>query len=313
MVVEIEPVVSRVLIIDDDAFAGSEVRALLVGEFHDAVLVKDAVSGILALASSRFDLVIVDILHAQMNGLALIARLRGLSLTLPIIGMIGVELSELKRPSLDFSDLAIEAGATCCLRRPLDSGKLIEAVNSNLGLSNNSQIVKLPPDVSAEIRLNQKVAILAPASESHELKEAFAVLRHYVQQVKHESGSSPYSAESVRDMLDCALEAIERACRTAESSRGVESGVRVTTDVIALGNRSAILQHSQSTSSGRDRLTPREREVLALVTDGVSNKVGGFRLSISVRTFETHRANVMGKLGARNAAELVRFGLEGAR
>jgi DNA-binding CsgD family transcriptional regulator len=60
-------------------------------------------------------------------------------------------------------------------------------------------------------------------------------------------------------------------------------------------------------------LTPREREVLALVTGGVSNKDGGVRLSISVRTFETHRANVMGKLGAKNTAQLVRFGLEAVR
>ena len=54
------------------------------------------------------------------------------------------------------------------------------------------------------------------------------------------------------------------------------------------------------------RLTPREQEVLALITGGCSNKEGGYRLGISTRTFEAHRARLMGKLGARNAADLIR-------
>jgi two-component system, LuxR family, response regulator FixJ len=56
-------------------------------------------------------------------------------------------------------------------------------------------------------------------------------------------------------------------------------------------------------------LTPREHEVLALITSGSSNKEGGHRLGISTRTFEVHRAHLMGKLGARNAADLVRIAL----
>jgi DNA-binding CsgD family transcriptional regulator len=49
--------------------------------------------------------------------------------------------------------------------------------------------------------------------------------------------------------------------------------------------------------------------VLALITGGVSNKEGGHRLGISKRTFESHRAHLMGKLGAKNAADLVRMTL----
>jgi DNA-binding CsgD family transcriptional regulator len=53
-------------------------------------------------------------------------------------------------------------------------------------------------------------------------------------------------------------------------------------------------------------LTPREREVLAEITAGLSNKEAGRRLGISPRTIEVHRARIMEKLGARNAADLVR-------
>jgi FixJ family two-component response regulator len=58
---------------------------------------------------------------------------------------------------------------------------------------------------------------------------------------------------------------------------------------------------------GADRLTPREREVLSLVTAGSSNKEAGRRLQISPRTVEVHRARIMEKLQARNAADLVRI------
>jgi FixJ family two-component response regulator len=58
---------------------------------------------------------------------------------------------------------------------------------------------------------------------------------------------------------------------------------------------------------GFSQLTPREREVLQLITNGQSNKEAGRKLGISPRTIEVHRARVMEKLGARNTADLMRI------
>ena len=52
-----------------------------------------------------------------------------------------------------------------------------------------------------------------------------------------------------------------------------------------------------------------EREVLSLISEGCSNKQGALRMNISPRTFESHRAEAMRKLGARNTADLVRKAL----
>jgi two-component system, LuxR family, response regulator FixJ len=64
---------------------------------------------------------------------------------------------------------------------------------------------------------------------------------------------------------------------------------------------------------GRDSLTPREREVLAQIAAGASNKEAGRHLGISPRTIEVHRARIMEKLGAKNAADLVRIVMSEAR
>ena len=64
---------------------------------------------------------------------------------------------------------------------------------------------------------------------------------------------------------------------------------------------------------GHERLTQREREVLAQITGGASNKEAGRRLGISPRTIEVHRARIMDKLGAKNAVDLVRITLGNGR
>ncbi len=64
---------------------------------------------------------------------------------------------------------------------------------------------------------------------------------------------------------------------------------------------------------GFNLLTPRERDVLAQIVSGASNKEAGRSLKISPRTIEIHRARIMDKLGAKNAADLVRIALARSR
>jgi DNA-binding NarL/FixJ family response regulator len=57
-------------------------------------------------------------------------------------------------------------------------------------------------------------------------------------------------------------------------------------------------------------LTPREREVLQLICDGLSNREIAARLSLSVNTVAVHRANIMNTLGVHKTAELVVYALQ---
>lgn len=58
------------------------------------------------------------------------------------------------------------------------------------------------------------------------------------------------------------------------------------------------------------RLTRRERQVLAGVAGGLSNRMIGDKLSISPRTVEIHRANMLTKMGASHTSEAIRIAIE---
>lgn len=60
----------------------------------------------------------------------------------------------------------------------------------------------------------------------------------------------------------------------------------------------------------RNNLTAREKEILLLVAAGNSSKEIATKLFLGVSTVETHRANLMTKVGARNVAQLIQYAFE---
>jgi DNA-binding NarL/FixJ family response regulator len=64
---------------------------------------------------------------------------------------------------------------------------------------------------------------------------------------------------------------------------------------------------SAPTEGPRNRITSREREIVQLLSEGKSSKEVAALLNISVKTAETHRANIMRKLQMHTVSELVRY------
>jgi DNA-binding NarL/FixJ family response regulator len=161
------------------------------------------------------------------------------------------------------------------------------------------------------------------AAIAHQLSEPLTALLLYLHEIKR-AGERFESITAVpfpdSRMVDSALREGERVCAIMERlGRAIETplmsgdaGVtrgREAIEAWAPRSQAADVAEAAKTQSNacHPLLTPREREVLGLVTAGASNKEGGHRLGISTRTFEVHRAHLMGKLGARNAADLVRI------
>ncbi|ACC75499.1 response regulator transcription factor [Paraburkholderia phymatum] len=76
---------------------------------------------------------------------------------------------------------------------------------------------------------------------------------------------------------------------------------------------SARLIHASATRDPIERLTPRERDILDQLAQGLSSKQIAQRNGLSVRTVETHRLNLKRKLEIEGQAELIKFAVEHRR
>lgn len=111
-------------------------------------------------------------------------------------------------------------------------------------------------------------------------------------------------AMAVNAIKNGALDFIEKPFRGSEIVTRVEEAIAAFTRRRAQGLAPKV---PSLNFPGREPLTMREREVLDLFSSGNTNKEAGRQLGISPRTIEYHRANIMKKLGAKNATDLVRI------
>ncbi len=162
----------------------------------------------------------------------------------------------------------------------------------------------------------------AGAAIAHQLSESLTALLLYLHEIKETGDDGAVTIpDSTCDLVDAAIRETERVCdivehlgQTTETPVDPETAVargRDAIDAWARNNRARDSSYASPAQSHINQysLTPREQEVLALITTGVSNKEGSHRLGISSRTFEAHRAHLMGKFGAKNVADLVRIAL----
>jgi len=130
-------------------------------------------------------------------------------------------------------------------------------------------------------------------------------LKQHSQRLVNREGDSEY----LQKILDNAVQQTERVCALVQEISGADVGQQAASPEPQDRARGRHRTSGAATEAGRRPLTRREREVLNLISEGYSNKQGALRMQISPRTFESHRAEAMRKLGARNTADLVRAAL----
>lgn len=98
---------------------------------------------------------------------------------------------------------------------------------------------------------------------------------------------------------------------TAELELALKSVMRGETYLSPAISRQVVEGYVRRMGAGaaEDPLTPRQREVLKGIAEGRSTKEIAFALGLSVKTVETHRAQVMERLGIRDVAGLVRYAM----
>jgi DNA-binding NarL/FixJ family response regulator len=118
--------------------------------------------------------------------------------------------------------------------------------------------------------------------------------RRYVTRIL-QAGASGYL------LKDAAFDELSRAIDTL-----LEGRVYLSPDVAGVVVHD-YLGKLDTASSGEVVLSPREREVLQLLAEGRATKEIASDLDVSVKTVETHRKNIMDKLGLRSIAELTKY------
>jgi DNA-binding CsgD family transcriptional regulator len=173
------------------------------------------------------------------------------------------------------------------------------------------------------VRLNAaraKAADEMAIAIARELNGPLTALLLYMGEIKHHSDQlAPVTGDRayLQRVVENALAQTERVCGLVKQLAGPhKEGLPIASRIEDAETRAARAQPPQRVPSaellglsGQKRLTKREREVLRLISEGYSNKQGALRMQISPRTFESHRAEAMRKLGARNTADLVRAAL----
>lgn len=109
---------------------------------------------------------------------------------------------------------------------------------------------------------------------------------------------------AVQAMKDGALDFLQKPFRDQDLLDRINTALKLDAE-----NRQNVERHADL-KRRRESLTPREREVMAMVVDGHANKVIAIDLGLSERTVEIHRANVMEKMAARSVAHLVKMHLQ---
>ena len=160
----------------------------------------------------------------------------------------------------------------------------------------------------------------AGAAIARQLNGPLTALLLYMNEIKqhsHQLSQAPGNRIYLQQVVENALQQTERVCALVKQI----SGNRPAQASDADGKQETESQLDRSRDGARKSgvmfapensqkpLTRREREVLGLISEGCSNKQGALRMNISPRTFESHRAEAMRKLGARNTADLVRKAL----
>ncbi len=177
-----------------------------------------------------------------------------------------------------------------------------------------------PPEGPAVVPLS---AARARATEEaataigRELNGPLTALMLYMNELKqqsHQFSQMPGNRAYLQQVVDNALQQTERVYamvkRLSEGHAApAEPAEHHAGDGQASRPRACATDVMLTPAREQKPLTRREREVLALISEGCSNKQGALRMSISPRTFESHRAEAMRKLGAKNTADLVRKAL----
>ena len=123
---------ARVLVVDDDPMVCMAIEVYLQRHHFQVTVADGGEAGLRALEGNSFDLMIVDIFMPHMRGFESIRIFHERAPAIPLIAMSGYAFANLNTPAPDFLRMALELGASRCLRKPFTPVALLAVINECL-------------------------------------------------------------------------------------------------------------------------------------------------------------------------------------
>ncbi len=117
---------SRVLVVDDVATNQMLVKLLLEKLGAEVEIAEDGAEAVALASEQRFDLILMDVLMPQMDGIEATRRLRAAGVETPVVALTATVTSDDRRRCL-------QAGCNDFIAKPLDRAKLLDVMRKNLG------------------------------------------------------------------------------------------------------------------------------------------------------------------------------------
>jgi len=124
--------VPRVLVVDDDPLVCGAIEACLQRQGFETTVADGGESGLSALETATFDVMLIDIFMPNMRGYESIRVFHERAPAVPLIAMSGYSFANLATPSHEFLAMSLQYGATCYLRKPFTPTSLVAAVTNCL-------------------------------------------------------------------------------------------------------------------------------------------------------------------------------------
>lgn len=122
----------HILVVDDDPLVGAAIEILLARHGFQVTIANGGESGLRALETAAFDLMIVDIFMPRMRGFESIRVFHERAPAVPLIAISGYAFAHLASPAPDFLRMAHDLGAARCLRKPLVPATLLTMIEECL-------------------------------------------------------------------------------------------------------------------------------------------------------------------------------------
>jgi CheY-like chemotaxis protein len=120
---------TRILVVDDDPMVRMAIEVFLQRHNFEVIVADGGEAGLRALEGGGIDLMIVDIFMPHMRGFESIRIFHERAPAIPLVAMSGYAFASLNSPAPDFLRMALELGASRCLRKPFTPLALLTAVN----------------------------------------------------------------------------------------------------------------------------------------------------------------------------------------